>query len=71
MLVFLWTNLTHLVYNVNIYNANKNRASNYNIGQSFILVNQGDATFSFQQVIPSKNKVIIKSFFQQTDERQI
>lgn len=38
---------------------------------SFILVNQGDATFAFWQVFPSKNKVIIKSFFQQTDGRQI
>lgn len=55
------------VYNVGIYNVNKNIALYYNGGQSFISVNQGDATFSFQQVISSKNKVIIKSFFQQTD----
>lgn len=55
------------VYNVGIYNVNKNIALYYNVGQSFISVNQGDATFSFQQVISSKNKVIIKSFFQQTD----
>lgn len=58
------------VYNVSIYNDNKNRALYYNIGQSSILVNQGDAT-SFWQVISCKNKVIIKSFFQQTDGRQI
>lgn len=55
------------VYNVGIYNVNKNIALYYNVGQSCISVNQGDATFSFQQVISSKNKVIIKSFFQQTD----
>jgi len=48
------------VHNVSIDNASKNRSLHYHIRQSFFLVNQGGATFSFQQVIPSKNKVIIK-----------
>lgn len=59
------------IYNVSIYNANKSRALYYNIGQCFILLNQGDAKFSFQQHIPSNNKAIIKSFFQHPDGRQV